>query len=37
VPKELPGWRLVKERRYGGSTVLMLQQPSNADEQPTMR
>ena len=37
VPEELPGWRLVKERRYGGSTVLMLQQPSNADEQPTMR
>jgi 16S rRNA G966 N2-methylase RsmD len=37
VPEELPGWRLVKERRYGGSTVLMLQQPSNADEQQTMR
>ncbi len=33
VPEEPPGWRLVKERRYGGSTVLMLQQPSNADEQ----
>jgi 16S rRNA (guanine(966)-N(2))-methyltransferase RsmD len=37
VPEELPGWRLVKERRYGGSTVLMLQQPNNADEQQTMR
>ena len=37
VPEEPPGWRLVKERRYGGSTVLMLQQSSDADEQPTRR
>ena len=37
VPEEPPGWRLVKERRYGSSTVLMLQQSSDADEQPTRR
>ena len=26
VPKQPPGWCLVKERRYGGSTVLVLRQ-----------
>ena len=24
MPEQPPGWRLIKERRYGGSTVLML-------------
>ena len=37
VPEQPPGWRLIKERRYGGSTVLMLGQSSDADDQPSTR
>ena len=37
VPEQPPGWRLIKERRYGGSTVLMLRQASDADDQPSTR
>ena len=37
VPEQPPGWRLIKERRYGGSTVLMLRQSSDADDQPSTR
>ena len=37
VPEQPPGWRLIKERRYGGSTVLMLRQSSDADDQPPTR
>lgn len=31
-PEQPTGWRLVKERRYGGSTVLILQLSGNADD-----
>lgn len=37
MPEQPPGWRLIKERRYGGSTVLMLRQSSDADDQPSTR
>ena len=37
MPEQPPGWRLIKERRYGGSTVLMLRQASDADDQPSTR
>lgn len=37
VPEQPQGWRLIKERRYGGSTVLMLRQSSDADDQPSTR
>jgi 16S rRNA (guanine(966)-N(2))-methyltransferase RsmD len=34
VPERPPGWMLLKQRRYGGSTVLVLRQARETDDQP---